>query len=952
MYQDIIQFRCTTKTVWTNNAKKRYPNGHNFDYICVFSLKRSTISLLQHQVSPNATLEELQHSLSTLQRRRTLAIWHDHSTILQTGYILFAVWVLYDPAVFYTQEEWKIQHRGQVQTYIQSLVEEPTFYMLAPSSSSPADQLALIGDRIECLQELSQPITASNGEQIHDQLRFFCGDKPAQQFERGTQIGGTYKCGGCGTKDIMMMDLAHCFHHSWRSLSDIQSLILAGKFGSKPGCLKPLDNLKIADLKTELQSRGLNTNGLLKPQLSAHLTDILQGVQRVPTLLTLDPTQDLATLNLSKYEVLDCEPLHDIKGHLHNLLPEIPYLLPSGLNKKCQQILDSTLPKQKLSGAFLRVAAIKLPLKLQNQEVDPLIKALISTIVHISGIVYSYDSVRAPKSVLQLYNLTWYHHELCCHFLSNPKLQKSSHFFGIYLHDLVMHAPAIYQLVCLRSTNAECQERLFSQAKHISLRATNRKVENVLPTILVSMQARQSLGNCQHSIQKQNSMVSTAATKLSSYTGTYISHTFISRRLSSWQAHLMRISSYLKHGKGIWWKSEENRIRFLDSANDPAYQSVGPKLLHFRENTLPDVLYRQASQDWNIIQQHKVTLPSTSIRLYNANGDFERTTTSEFSAEPPFPQFTATMEVTPQTAQASLTPLASLQTTQASVTHIVSMRTKTEIAPQTTQASLTPLASLQTTQASVAPIVSMHTKTEIAPQTTQASLTPLASLQTTQASVTPIVSMHTKTEIAPQTAQASLTPLASMCTRMEKITPQTAQASPFIPSHNNVLLPANLFQSVQCSSNIGTKCEPDLNAAEGTSDTLDIQCSIDEISHEQLDDDEVLLTKAAKLLSKIIGKNSELTSFDHLRSRFKKLKCKKQRPTTTERNEYETLTAKLQICILSSKYETKDVIKAMEKDYIGRKGLQLNILDQEYNKLLKKLSLVKKIWSIWSQFKL
>ena len=158
------------------------------------------LALLQHQVSPNPSLEELQHSLSTLQRRRTLAIWHDHSTVLQTGYILFAVWVVYDPAVFYTQDQWKIKHRGQVKTYIQSLVEEPMIYMLAPSSSSPADQLALIGDRIECLQELSQPITASNGEQIHDQLRFFCGDKPAQQFERGTQIGGTYKCGGVEAK--------------------------------------------------------------------------------------------------------------------------------------------------------------------------------------------------------------------------------------------------------------------------------------------------------------------------------------------------------------------------------------------------------------------------------------------------------------------------------------------------------------------------------------------------------------------------------------------------------------------------------------------------------------------------------------------------------------------------------------------------------------------------------
>ena len=257
---------------------------------------------------------------------------------------------------------------------------------------------------------------------------------------------------------------------------------------------------------------------------------------------------------------------------------------------------------------------IKLLLKLQNQEEDPLLKALNSTIVHISGIIYSYDSVRTSKSVLQLYNLTCYHHELCCHFLSNQKLQKSSHFFGIYLHAFVMHAPAIYQLVCLRSTNAESQEHLFSQAKHISLWATNRKVENVLPTILVSIQARQRLGDCQRSIQKQDSVVSTAASKLSSYTGTYISHTFISHRLSSWQAHLMRISNYLKHGKGIWWTSEENLIRLLDSATDPSYQSLGPKLLHFCENILEDV-YKQAFQDWNLIQQHKVALPSTSIRL-------------------------------------------------------------------------------------------------------------------------------------------------------------------------------------------------------------------------------------------------------------------------------------------------------------------------------------------------
>ena len=181
----------------------------------------------------------------------------------------------------------------------------------------------------------------------------------------------------------------------------------------------------------------------------------------------------------------------------------------------------------------------------------------MSTIVRVAEILYSGDSKRTPKTVLQLYNLTWLHHELCHHFLSNPKLQSRTHLFGIYLHDLVVDAPSIYSLVCMRSTNAESQERLFSQAKHIGLKATSRKPENVLPTILICMPARQRAGDCQQSIYQQDSMVSKAASKLSPSTGTFISDTFLSSRLSSWQAHLMRISSYLMHGEGVWWKREE-----------------------------------------------------------------------------------------------------------------------------------------------------------------------------------------------------------------------------------------------------------------------------------------------------------------------------------------------------------------------------------------------------------
>lgn len=152
-------------------------------------------SASHHHVPPHYSIHQLRTELATIQRTPAFRKWHDHSTILKTSYTLFAVWVIYDPAVFLTAEECKSISN------LQELLEEPTIYMILPNSSSPSNQLALVGDRVECLQEMSSNIVASNGVVVHDKMRFFCGDKPAQQFEREKQVAGAYKCGGCGCRD-------------------------------------------------------------------------------------------------------------------------------------------------------------------------------------------------------------------------------------------------------------------------------------------------------------------------------------------------------------------------------------------------------------------------------------------------------------------------------------------------------------------------------------------------------------------------------------------------------------------------------------------------------------------------------------------------------------------------------------------------------------------------------
>ena len=76
---------------------------------------------------------------------RHLALWHDHSTILYTGCILFAMWILYDSKVFMMESEYYTLSRQQISN-LQEVIEEPVIYMIAPSSSLPELQIALVPD--------------------------------------------------------------------------------------------------------------------------------------------------------------------------------------------------------------------------------------------------------------------------------------------------------------------------------------------------------------------------------------------------------------------------------------------------------------------------------------------------------------------------------------------------------------------------------------------------------------------------------------------------------------------------------------------------------------------------------------------------------------------------------------------------------------------------------------
>lgn len=308
--------------------------------------------------------DQLCQLLLTSERSRALCMLHDHATILKWGFIMITVHVIYDPLVFYTDREYLNQH-PEATINIQAEVEQPEVYLLSLGSSSAEDQAALVGDRINCLLGLSAPVTTETGIEVSDTLRFFTADHPAAQFEQGTKQGGNYKCGACGCKETLFSDQAHSLIHSWRSLKELQAVATGGTLGRHDGKLQPFENLRVRELKRELEERGVEIKGMLKDDLQMALNGILGGVARVPTLLLLNPTQSLSDLNLSRYEIVASEPLHDLKGHITNLITEIVYVLPLGnTSTQCTHLIENCLAKEKKSAADMRRVVIQIYLLL------------------------------------------------------------------------------------------------------------------------------------------------------------------------------------------------------------------------------------------------------------------------------------------------------------------------------------------------------------------------------------------------------------------------------------------------------------------------------------------------------------------------------------------------------------------------------------------------------------
>ena len=74
------------------------------------------------------------------------------------------------------------------------------------------------------------------------------------------------------------------------------------------------------------------------------------------SLITIQP---LSQVHLDNYTILNCEPLHDLKGHFRHLIQELPFLLKGDNSTACEEAITA-ISGDTMTGAKCRVCLIEL----------------------------------------------------------------------------------------------------------------------------------------------------------------------------------------------------------------------------------------------------------------------------------------------------------------------------------------------------------------------------------------------------------------------------------------------------------------------------------------------------------------------------------------------------------------------------------------------------------------
>ena len=228
---------------------------------------------------------------------------------------------------------------------VQATIEEPQLYLLARCPSND-QQILYSEERITDLFKMQKPIQCPNEIIINDITRFFKGDSPARQFEAGQQKGGNFFCTSCSILSSHVKKI--CFSNT-KEMMSLQDRIekvkstTTSQIKLQKQQLKLYDRLSKTEITDELHQRVVKfTSTLTKKGLMNILNYKMHGIQRLPALWYDYPNHSMEELNLSHYEILPNEPLHDVSNYIKNIYQELPSHMTNNEKKIVTEVTDQS----------------------------------------------------------------------------------------------------------------------------------------------------------------------------------------------------------------------------------------------------------------------------------------------------------------------------------------------------------------------------------------------------------------------------------------------------------------------------------------------------------------------------------------------------------------------------------------------------------------------------------
>ena len=219
-----------------------------------------------------------------------------------------------------------------------------------------------------------------------------------------------------------------------------------------------------------------------------------------------NPFDTLESVNLSKYEILFTEPLHDISKQIKNLYQEIPYHIPKNKTKDVRQISDISFNgKDAKNSPDYRKNLLIVAKWFSDNLPEHFFNKILLSMCNIQAITYYSEKKRSLQSILRLYSTTFQHAlTIKTSLLGNIKGSTARTFFGSYCHSIVKHCPFQYRLLSGRTSNTENEESTFNSMKMFTNLASNYHSENIIVNALVRIQPKEKFDKGKAESQRHN----------------------------------------------------------------------------------------------------------------------------------------------------------------------------------------------------------------------------------------------------------------------------------------------------------------------------------------------------------------------------------------------------------------------------------------------------------------